>query len=78
MQRYSLLLFAAGLDTVTNSLSFGMNHMAGDSALQRRLHAEPEIIPEAIEEFLRKFSVSMPPRTAAVDCEFGGVEIRKG
>jgi cytochrome P450 len=78
VQRYCLLLFAAGLDTVANSLSFGMNHMAGDPALQQRLHAEPGLIPEAIEEFLRKFSVSMPPRTAAVDFEFGGVEIRKG
>jgi cytochrome P450 len=78
LQAYCLLLFAAGLDTVANALSFGMNHIAGDSALQERLRGDPALIPEAIEEVLRKFGVPMPARTATGDFEFGGASIRKG
>ncbi len=35
------LLFGAGLDTVVNSLSFGMEHLARNPALQDRLRADP-------------------------------------
>jgi cytochrome P450 len=78
VQGYCLLLFTAGLDTVANSLSFGMHHVAGDAALQDRLRANPELIPEAVEESLRRFGISMPPRTATCDVDFGGVGIRQG
>lgn len=78
LQAYCLLLFAAGLDTVANALSFGMNHLAGDPALQTRLRDDPGLIAEAIEEILRKFGVPMPARTATCDFDFGGVQIRKG
>lgn len=77
-QAYCLLLFAAGLDTVANALSFGMNHLAKEPALQERLRNDPNLVPEAIEEILRKFGVPMPARTATRDFEFGGVRIRKG
>jgi cytochrome P450 len=78
LQAYCLLLFAAGLVTVANALSFGMNHIAGDAALQERLRGDPALVPEAIEEVLRKFGVPMPARTATCDFEFGGATIRKG
>ena len=78
VQAYCLLLFAAGLDTVANQLAFSMNFMATRPDLQARLTAQPELIPEAIEELLRKFGVPMPARTATHDFSFGGVDIRKG
>jgi cytochrome P450 len=78
MHGYCLLLFAAGLDTVANAMAFGMRHLAGDPALQDRLRAAPELIPEAIEEFLRKFGVPTPPRTVSRDAEFGGVRLKAG
>lgn len=78
VQGYCLLLFAAGLDTVANSIAFGMNFLAGRPDLQQRLHANPTLIPDAVEELLRKFGVPTPARTAACDFEFGGVRIRKG
>jgi cytochrome P450 len=78
LQAYCLLLFAAGLDTVANSMGFGMNYLAADVALQERLRAQPEMIPEAVEEFLRKYAVAMPGRTVTRDAEFGGVQIRAG
>ncbi len=78
VQAYCLLLFAAGLDTVANSLSFGVNLLASDQALQERLRADPGLIPEAIEEFLRRYGIVFTPRTAALDVSFGGVDIRGG
>jgi cytochrome P450 len=78
MQAYCLLLFAAGLDTVANALAFGMNMLAGRPDLQEQLRGSPELIPEAVEELLRKFGVPMPARTAASTFTFGGVEIRQG
>src|SRR3546814_14806871 len=35
------LLFLGGLDTVTNALNFAIRYLAGDKALQKRLHAAP-------------------------------------
>ena len=78
VQAYCLLLFAAGLDTVANALAFGMEFIASRPDLQARLSADPALIPEAVEELLRKFGVPMPARTAARDFEFGGALIRKG
>ena len=56
------LLLGAGLDTVVNSMSFSMEHLANNPALQDRLRADPSLIPEAVEEFLRRFAV--PSRSA--------------
>lgn len=78
IQAYCLLLFIAGLDTVANSLSFSMNHMATHPELQNRLRADPGLIPEAVEEFFRRFGVPMPVRTATHDFDFHGAPIRKG
>jgi cytochrome P450 len=78
LQAYCLLLFAAGLDTVANSLGFGMAHLASEPALQDRLRSEPALIPEAVEELLRLYAVAMPGRTVARDAEFGGVRLRAG
>jgi cytochrome P450 len=75
---YCLLLFIAGLDTVANSLTFGMDHLARDPALQTRLRAEPERIPEAVEELLRRYGVVVVMRFITRDAEFGGVEIKAG
>ncbi len=78
VQAYCLLLFAAGLDTVANSLSFGVCLLSRDQELQARLRANPELIPEAVEEFLRRYGIVFTPRTAAKDMHFGGVDICKG
>jgi len=75
---YCLLLFIAGLDTVANSLSFGMDHLARDPALQARLRAEPGRIADAVEELLRRYGVVVVMRLIARDAEFGGVEIKAG
>ncbi len=78
MIAYCILLFAAGLDTVANSMAFGMDHLAGDPALQDRLRADPSLIPEAVEEILRRFGVVLACRNVARDGEFHGVTLKAG
>jgi cytochrome P450 len=78
MQGYCFLLFAAGLDTVANAMAFGMRHLAQDTTLQEQLRSTPALIPEAIEEMLRKYGVPTPPRTVAHDAEFAGVHLKAG
>jgi cytochrome P450 len=75
---FCLLLFAAGLDTVANSLSFGMNHLARDPALQERLRAEPDLIPAAIEELLRLYGIANVVRVVTRDAEWRGAQLKAG
>ncbi|MCX7864134.1 MAG: cytochrome P450, partial [Novosphingobium sp.] len=78
MQSYCLLLFTAGLDTLVNTFTFGMYQLARDPALQQRIKADPGLIPELIEEVLRRYGVAMPPRVVARDFECGGVRLTRG
>jgi cytochrome P450 len=73
-----MLLFSAGLDTVASTLSTAMDHIARDPALQDRLRAHPELIPEAVEELLRIYSVTFAARRITRDADFHGVRMRKG
>ena len=72
----SMLLFGAGLDTVTNTLSLAMEHIARDEALQERLRAELHMIPEAVEELMRLYDVTISVRRVARDAEFHGVTMK--
>jgi cytochrome P450 len=73
-----MMLFAAGLDTVTVSMAYGVRHLAQDQALQARLRAEPALIEAATEELLRRYSPAQPARTVKHDTEFDGVTLKKG
>ena len=78
MLGYCILLFAAGLDTVANSMAFGMDHLARDPALQDRLRADLSLIPEAVEEILRCYGVVLACRNVAQDGEFHGISLKAG
>jgi cytochrome P450 len=77
LENYGVLLFIAGLDTVMNSMGFGVRHLAQDFALQDRLRSNPALIPEAVEELLRRYSIVAVIRKVAKDQVFHGVEMRK-
>ena len=49
-----------------------------EGILTRMIQADPGLIPELIEEILRRYGVAMPPRVVTHDCEFGGVKLTKG
>lgn len=72
------LLYIGGLDTVYSTLGWIFRHLAADQALQDRLRADPELVPWAVEEYLRAFPVASPHRKIKKDIEFHGVQMRKG
>lgn len=78
MRAFCLMMFAAGLDTVTNGMGFAMRHLALDQALQARLRADPALIRVAIEEVLRRYTFSCPARYVTRDADFYGAPLRKG
>lgn len=73
-----LLLFLGGLDTVANLLSFTTLHLARRPELQRRLVNEPEIIPAAIEEFIRRTGLSNTGRIVKADTSYKEAFFKRG
>jgi cytochrome P450 len=78
MEDFCVLLFIAGLDTVMNGISLGVCHLAKNPDLQDQLRANPELIAEATEELLRRYTFTVPPRRVAKDVVFQGVEMKAG
>ena len=72
------LLFVAGLDTVANAMNFIMYHLAQNPDVQQRLRAEPERVPAAVEEFLRRYAFVNTPRRVVEDTEVSGVKFKAG
>jgi cytochrome P450 len=72
------VLVLAGLDTVKQQLGYAFLHLATHPDDRRRLGTEPGIVPLAVEELLRAFSVADPGRKVAEDIEFHGCPMHKG
>ncbi|MDT4999307.1 MAG: hypothetical protein QOK12_1412, partial [Mycobacterium sp.] len=73
-----LLLFMAGLDTVSNQLSYAMLHLATHPDDRARIVAEPELIPRAVEELLRAYPIVQTARKATQDMDFHGCPVKAG
>jgi len=72
------LLFVAGLDTVAASLGLHFRHLAQNPDDQARLRADPSLIPGAVEEFLRRYSIVTTNRFVTQDVEVAGVNMKTG
>ena len=72
------VLYVGGLDTVYSTIGWIMHHIATHPDLQQRLRADPSLLPQAIEEFCRAFSVVVTHRQVAKDFVFHGVPMKKG
>ena len=73
------LFFIAGLDTVSASLDCFFRYLAEQPDQRRRLVADPDLVPRAVEELLRwETPVIAVPRIAAQDTALGGCPISKG
>lgn len=70
--------YFGGLDTVYSTLGFVMRHLATHPELQARLRNRPELMPKAVDEFLRAFSVVSSRRCVTEDFVFHGVQMKKG
>ena len=78
LQSIGFLLFIAGLDTVANALTFAFHQLAGNPSLQKRLGAEPERIPDFVEESLRCFGVVNQTRLVKKNIDIAGTAFREG
>lgn len=72
------LLVVAGLDTVAASLGLHFRHLALNPADQEKLRQDPSLIPSAVEEFLRRYSIVTTSRFVTRDTEVGGVKMKAG
>ena len=74
-----ILLFGAGHETTVNLIGNGLLALYRNPDQLELLKARPELITNAVEEFLRyDSSVQMTGRTALEDVELGGRHIPKG
>jgi cytochrome P450 len=75
---YAFMLFVAGLDTVAAMLSFTFQVLATRPDLRGALAAQPELVPNAVEEFLRARAIINTARLVTRDVTFAGVAMRAG
>jgi cytochrome P450 len=78
MEDFGVLLFVGGLDTVINGMGYGVRHLARNPTLQKQLRDDPALIPEALEEILRRYTFTVPPRWAARETELEGWTLKAG
>ena len=72
------LLFTGGIHTVTASLGFQFDHLGRNPELQTRLRGNPDLIPAAIEELLRAYSVVNSFRLVTKDIVIAGITMKAG
>ncbi len=73
-----VLIITAGIDTTWSALGSSLWHLARHPEDRARLAASPELIPTAVEEFLRAFSPVQIARVVTRDTEFHGVRLEAG
>lgn len=73
------LVLTGGVDTGTSAIGNALLHLHRHPDQRERLRTDPELIPLAVEEFLRYQSPQQAlARTAITDCELGDQQIRAG
>jgi cytochrome P450 len=72
------LMLVAGIDTTWSSIGSALWHLASHPDDLRRLVDEPELIPNAIEEFLRAYAPVTMARVATQDTMLGDREVKQG
>jgi cytochrome P450 len=72
------LLLIAGIDTTWSSIGSALWHLASHPEDTARLVAEPELMPNAVEELLRAYSPVTMARIATDDTDIGGCPVMSG
>jgi cytochrome P450 len=75
---FCLLMFMAGLDTVSVTLGWSFLHLAQNDQDREQIVADPASIPAAIEEFLRAYAIVIPARKVMADVEIQGCPMKAG
>ena len=72
------LLLLAGIDTTWSAIGASLWHLARDPEDRKRLVAEPELLPVAMEELLRAYAPVTMARLVKEDVEFEGCPMKAG
>jgi cytochrome P450 len=72
------LLLVAGINTTWSMIGASLWHLATHEDDRKRLVAEPQLIPTAIEEFLRAYSPAVVGRVIDKETEIGGCPVKAG
>ena len=74
---FIVLLLVAGIDTTWSAIGSSLWHLATHANDRERLVNEPELMPTAIEEFLRAYAPVTMARLVAKDHDFHGCPMKK-
>ena len=72
------LILVAGIDTTWSSIGSALWHLAQHPEDRARLIAQPELMPNAVEELLRAYSPVTMARIVAEDYEYNGCKFAEG
>jgi len=72
------LLLLAGIDTTWSAIGACLWHLANHADDRKRLVADPQLIPTAIEEFLRAYAPVTVGRRVVKETQIGGCPFREG
>ena len=72
------LVLIAGVDTTWSSIGSALWHLATHTEDRKRLVAEPELLPVAIEELLRAYAPVTMARIVAEDTTYGNTVMHAG
>jgi hypothetical protein len=72
------LVLIAGVDTTWSAIGSSLWHLATHPEDQKRLAADPELMPLAVEELLRAYSPVTMARLVTTDFEYGGCPMKEG
>jgi cytochrome P450 len=75
---FCLLMLIGGLDTVQAQLTWALYHLATHPSDRARIVADPELIPTAVEEILRVYTIVQVARKATRDQDFHGCPVKAG
>jgi cytochrome P450 len=71
-------LLVAGIDTTWSAIGSCLWHLAQHPDDRRRLVAEPDLMPSAVEELLRAYAPVTMAREVVKETEIGGCPFREG
>jgi cytochrome P450 len=72
------LLLIAGIDTTWSAIGASLWHLAKTPEDRERLVAEPELLPTAVEEFLRAYSPVTMAREVMKETAISGCPVKPG
>ncbi|MHB1517408.1 MAG: cytochrome P450 [Acidimicrobiales bacterium] len=72
------LVLIAGVDTTWSAIGSSLWHLATHAEDRKRLVAEPDLMPVAVEELLRAYSPVTMARVVTEDVEFRGCPMKAG